>query len=37
MSEKKLRRLGTAQKKLKLAIESIDGESKMAEICRRES
>ncbi len=36
MSEKKSRRQWTAAKKLKLVLESMDGETKMADICRRE-
>ena len=36
MSEKKSRRQWTAAKKLKLVLESLEGDTKMADICRRE-
>lgn len=36
MSEKRTRRQWTAQKKLKLVLESMDSDTKLADICRRE-
>jgi len=36
MSEKRSRRRWTAQKKLKLVLESMEGSTKLADICRRE-
>jgi transposase len=36
MSEKKNRRQWSAAKKLKLVLESMNGDTKMADICRRE-
>jgi transposase len=36
MSEKRTRRQWTAQKKLKLVIESLEGGTRLADICRRE-
>lgn len=36
MSEKKNRRQWSAAKKLKLVVESMNGDTKMADICRRE-
>jgi transposase len=36
MSEKRRRRHWSDQKKLKLVLESLNGDTKMADICRRE-